>query len=1371
MEEKVGADDSAPGANGAITNAEQSSSRHAPTYIVGVGASAGGLEALEKLFANMPRYTGLAFVVVQHLSPDFKSLMNELLARRTEIPIDLVEDGMAVEADRIYLIPPKKEMIIAGGRLLLSDKGSSQDLSLPIDIFLRSLAQDAQEKAIGVILSGSGSDGSRGIRDIHESGGLVLCQDAETAKFDGMPKSARDTGAVDYVMPPEDMPRALLDHIQHPFGQNLADSLTAHPARTKGLSAIYRLLQEEFGLDFSHYKPNTVTRRIERRLQLNRATDLHEYAERIAENRDELDALYRDLLIGVTRFFRDESMFQLLESQVIPDLMRRAAGNEEFRVWVAGCATGEEAYSLAILLHEQSLRLGQRPRIKMFATDVHRGSLEFASHGLYEATALAGLSEERLNRCFVKEGSNYRVRPELRQYVVFAPHNVVKDAPFTKVDLISCRNLLIYLQPLAQKKVLSMFHFALRRGGVMVMGPSESPGVLADDFEGVDPHWRIYRKQRDLRLSTDVRLTNRAVGEPRHAAMAAPSSANKYSLSQIMNTYDALLEQFMPPSLLINERREVIHAFGGAGKYLRVKDGRPSLDLLDMVGSNLKMALTGALQRALRDDVLVVYNGLRLDTPDGEKTVRLSVRPVRSKSSSSPELLISFEAEEQRPLPVVSEETQVDVGQLSRDQLNALESELRYTKENLQATIEELETSNEELQATNEELTASNEELQSTNEELQSVNEELYTVNAEYQKKIAQLTELTNDMDNLLASTEVGTMFLDRELCIRRFTPKLAESFNLLPQDLGRPIDAFTSNLDHLTLQEDLVAVLASAQPIEREVRDRHGRWFLMRIMPYRGRSPVEGVVLTLIETTSVKTAQDALFQERHLLDSLMETVPDAIYFKDAKSRYIRINHAMADRLGISDPNLAAGKRARDFSSFEQVKNAEMEDEHVLRTGVGQEYKEERSHLRDGREGWCLTTRLLLRDRDGGVVGTFGVSRDITDRKRADDKIREGIKRRDQFLAMLSHELRNPLGAIVNAMTLLEWGKNGNASSGNASSKALGVIDRQTRHMARLLDDLLEVSRVTQNKIELRRSVIDLRTVAEDALRATQADFERHGLTLTTDVETTPLCVDADAARIQQICLNLLNNSAKYTPAGGKVAISLRREGEQAVFRVCDDGVGIAPEMLEGIFELFVQSDKTLDRAEGGMGVGLTLVRSLVEMHGGSVEARSDGPGCGSEFVVRLPLVGRDVEPVVRSDLARKPWPRGGRVVIVEDNPDSRETLQHLLELGGYRVITASSGREGVACIKRERPEIAIIDIGLPGMSGYDVARELRADGAAKSYLVALTGYGQPSDRFAALAAGFDEHLVKPLQPEQLERLLDTADEAKPAPAAEPSLA
>ncbi|MBL8744064.1 MAG: histidine kinase, partial [Myxococcales bacterium] len=459
--------------------------RAEPAYVVGIGASAGGLEALEQLFAEMPPATGLAFVVVQHLSPDFRSVMDELLARRTSIPVTLVEDGVAVEPDHIYLIPPKKEMIISGGRLLLSDKGTTAELVLPIDIFFRSLAQDAGARGIAIVLSGGGSDGSRGIRDVHEAGGLVICQDELSAAFDGMPRSARDTGIVDQVLAPREMPRAILAHVRKP--REIAESAAA----PRGIHAIYRLLQQSFGIDFSHYKPTTVLRRIDRRLHMGPSIDVDAYVDQLARDPAELDALYRDLLIGVTRFFRDEEAFELLERSVIPELLDRVKG-EEVRVWVPGCATGEEAYSLAILFHEALTERNDKRRLKVFATDVHPGSLEIAARGLYDADSIARVTPARLGRYFERLGRSAQVSAELRQLIVFARHNVTRDAPFTRVDLLSCRNLLIYLQPLAQKKVLGLFHFALKNQGVLFLGPSETPGAFVDDFEPINPHWRLY---------------------------------------------------------------------------------------------------------------------------------------------------------------------------------------------------------------------------------------------------------------------------------------------------------------------------------------------------------------------------------------------------------------------------------------------------------------------------------------------------------------------------------------------------------------------------------------------------------------------------------------------------------------------------------------------------------------------------------------------------------------------------------------------------------------------------------------------------------------------------------------------------------------
>jgi two-component system CheB/CheR fusion protein len=482
----------------------------APSYVVGIGASAGGLEPLSLFFDNLPRDTGMAFVIVQHLSPDFKSLMDELLARHTLLPIHLVEDGMTVEADHVYLIPAKKEMIVSGGRLLLSERERQQELTLPIDVFFRSLAQDYGNRAIAIVLSGGGSDGSRGIRHVHDAGGVVIAQDLETAQFDGMPKAAMETGVVDHVLRPEHMPRMLRERADR-GAVTRQDTASGDLARPKGLDGVYRVLEAEFGLDFNHYKPSTVTRRIERRLGLTQAHSVDEYLTRLKTERAELDALYRDLLIGVTKFFRDPEAFALLEHEILPEMLQREPRNAPLRLWVAGCATGEEAYSLAILLQDLMAMHGERP-IKIFATDVHRGSLEQATLGIYGQDAISNVSGERLARYFSQNGDTYQVVPELRQMVVFAQHNVISDAPFTRVDLITCRNLLIYLQPPAQQRVLSFFHFALSQGGVLFLGPSESLGPVADGFDTVDKHWQLYRKSAevDRRLAAGLRFLRRS---------------------------------------------------------------------------------------------------------------------------------------------------------------------------------------------------------------------------------------------------------------------------------------------------------------------------------------------------------------------------------------------------------------------------------------------------------------------------------------------------------------------------------------------------------------------------------------------------------------------------------------------------------------------------------------------------------------------------------------------------------------------------------------------------------------------------------------------------------------------------------------------
>lgn len=1311
-------------------------------WVVGVGASAGGLEALESFFANLPHDTGMAFVVIQHLSPDFKSVMDELLARHTGLPIHRVTDGMLVEPNAVYLIPPKKEMIISGGKLLLSDKDPQQGVTLPIDIFFRSLAQDVGHRSIGIVLSGTGSDGSRGICDIHSSGGLVIAQSEESSKFDGMPKSALETGIVDAVLPPAAMAAALLAHTKG----ELTEILAADKVTLVGLDAIFNLLRRDYGIDFSHYKRTTVTRRVQRRLQMSQVVDLDEYVERLRNDPSELNSLYKDLLIGVTKFFRDSDAFERLKTEVLPQLITHQRKDRELRVWVAGCATGEEAYSLAILIHEQIEALKLSLKVKIFATDVHPTSLETASSGVYSEASLSEVSPERMARYFKRDGAGYHVSSDLRQMIVFAPHNVIKDAPFTKLDLITCRNLLIYFEQLAQKKALSLFHFGLNTGGFLMLGPSESPGDLSDEFEVIEDHWKIYRKRRDRRFPTEVRLPL-SLGYLQHrggSGRAITPSVRTAPDATLIRVYDALLAEHAPPSLLINERRELVQSFGGGSKFLHFRDGRVTTDVLELVDAELRLALSTALQQAVAKQAAVVFKGVRVHHAGIDQVMKLTVKPLPDVHSDTDYLLISFEALE-LPKPADHQEgAELDMGRASQERLQTVEAELVYTKENLQATIEELETSNEELQATNEELVASNEELQSTNEELHSVNEELYTVNAEYQKKIAELTELTADMDNLLFSTDVGVIFLDRDLCIRKFTPRMSQTFHLLPQDVGRRIDSFAHGIDRPQLLDDVTQVLKTETRLETEVLDRSGNVYFLRILPYRSKGRIEGVVLTLIDISALSRAR----RELSLMSKVFHDGADPVIIEDLHGRILNVN-AEAERVhGWTHQELLHESIDLLIPPEELLRARELR---LRCRETGGVRNIETALMTKQREVFpVLLTLSLLTDHDGQPQALASMSKNITDRKRAEERANEAVRRRDQLLAMLSHELRNPLGAVLNATYVINLMKD----VAPMLSEATAVIQRQALQMARLLDDLLDVSRVTQGKIEMRREVLDVCTLVGDAVQAVRPVIDAHGHHLEVNVSPDPLYVEGDPSRLLQVLENLLNNSAKYTPAGGHLWLTLSQEADEAVIRVRDSGQGIPRDMLDAIFELFVQAENTLDRAAGGMGVGLTLVRTLVNLHGGRVSAQSAGLNKGSEFTVRLPLTVKRPEP-------REPSAPGPlraidtRIVIVEDNVDSRTMLEALLRLDGYQVAVAEDGQQGLDLILHQRPDMALIDIGLPGLDGYQIARRIRQElGHTEMRLIALTGYGRAEDRKAVREAGFDAHLVKPLKPEELARIL-----------------
>jgi two-component system CheB/CheR fusion protein len=815
---------------------------------VGIGASAGGLEALDAFFDHVPEHPGVAFVVVQHLSPDYKSMMAELLGKRTSLPVVQAENGQRVLPDHVYLIPPKKHLTIFQGQLILTEKDDRRlGVSFPIDIFLLSLAQDVGDRAIAVILSGTGSDGMRGVRAVKEAGGAVVAQQEDTARFDGMPRSAIATGLVDLILPPEDMPEQILSYARHPELQEIG--LTSDPSRQlDGLARILSLLRDSFSIDFSHYRSSTVHRRIERRLRINRLQTLDEYCRLLERSSTELGTLYKDLLIGVTSFFRDTDAFESIQTQVIPEIVSSAEPGAPIRAWVVGCSTGEEAYSLAMLFHEHMERTQTAIDVKIFATDVDKESIEIAAAGSFPESIAADLPTERLNRFFLKRDDRYHVVRQIREMVIFAHQNILRDPPFTRINLISCRNLLIYFEPEVQQRVLSLFAFGLREGGYLLLGSSETVGELKDEFKRADERGKIYRRTNVTATAPASGFNLQRSGDPLRTQIVGHMPTRGHQPTRTDDTLlQTITEEYVPPGLAINESGEPIHIFGDVSRYLAIPPGRAVFNVQKMAHPDISVILSTAISKVRKDGRPVLYEGLKMRDGDERTQLSLRVRRLPGRSEDPRGYLIFFE-EEGPPPSETGGEPEESLDYRSEQRIKDLEQELQFTRESLQATIEELETSNEELQSTNEELIASNEELQSTNEELQSVNEELYTLNTEYQSKIQELAEINNDLDNLLEHTRIATLFLDRNLRIRKYTKSAIKLLKLVQHDVGRSIRDLSLGIACADLIERVGSVLETGEPQEEKVHAEDGALLQMRVLPYRTHSgAVDGVLLSFV--------------------------------------------------------------------------------------------------------------------------------------------------------------------------------------------------------------------------------------------------------------------------------------------------------------------------------------------------------------------------------------------------------------------------------------------------------------------------------------------------------------------------------------------
>ena len=945
--------------------------------VVGIGASAGGLEALGKFFSNMPSDSGMAFVIIMHFDPAAKSLMAEILKRYTKMEVFQVEEGMKVEPNHVYIIPPNKDMAILRGILHLLESVVRQGIRHPIDFFFRSLADDKREKAICIILSGTGTEGTLGLKAVKGENGMIMVQDVKSAAYDGMPVSAIATGLVDYILPPEKMPQQLLKYVKQ-FSIQVARKPDNVIDTNNSQQKIIILIRDQTGHDFSHYKQSTIVRRIERRMNIHQIDNSNDYVRYLRENPHEIETLYKDLLIGVTNFFRDPQAFEVLKKE-ISDLFKN---KNAVRVWVPACSTGEEAYSIAMVCKEYMDETKNDLKVQVFATDVDKTAIEIARAGVYPDSIAVDVSHERLQRFFTKNPDTYGIKKEIREMVIFSPQNIIKDPPFSRLDMVSCRNLLIYLGPELQKKILRLFYYSLNQDGILFLGNSETIGELTDLFSVLDRKWKFFKRKglAALPLMGDfIHIAPREINEIKETFDPKPRGIGEL-------TEKILLESYVPSCVIINEIGDILYIHGKTGKYLEPAPGRASFNILEMAREGLKLELNAAIRKVITRKKDIVFKDLYVKTNGDVQKVNLVVKPIVKPESMKGLIMVIFE--DVRSLEPSRPAKKTHTSKHINEHVSELEQELKSTKENLQATIEEFETSNEELKSSNEEIQSSNEELQSANEELeaskeelQSINEELMTLNAEHQVKIEEFSTVINDMNNLLASTEIATIFLDNDLHIKGFTPAVTKIINLIKTDIGRPISDIVSNLEYENMVKDVKIVLDTLVFQEKEIKNLKNLWYLMRILPYRTtENIIDGAVITFIDITRRKQMEQMERDARIYADGVVDTVRESLIILDKDLRVLSANQSFYKTFQVSRED-TENKFIYEIGNhqWDIPKLREFLEEIILRDSVFNDFEVDYEFLRLGYKRMMLNARRIYQEGKGKEMILLAIE-DITER-------------------------------------------------------------------------------------------------------------------------------------------------------------------------------------------------------------------------------------------------------------------------------------------------------------------------------------------------------------------------------------------------------
>lgn len=1349
----------------------------APFPIVGVGASAGGMEAFSELLRHIPAGTGLAFVLIQHLDPTHPSFLSEALARATPFPVHEIRDGMRVEPDHVYVIPSNADVGILQGTLaLLPRPTDGRKPHLPIDFFFRALSADLGSQAIGVVLSGTGSDGAEGLRAIKAADGVTFAQDPASAKFSGMPEASVRTGALDFCLPIPELAKELTRIAHHPFLRRSHEEELATPEADSELKKVLLLIRNTVGIDFSEYKLASIRRRLARRMALRRLTTLEEYVRLLRDERSEVQALFEDILIHVTSFFRDGAAFEKLKEHAFPEILKRKREGGVIRIWSAGCSSGEEAYSLLIALLEF---LAQEDAsdvpVQLFGTDISEQAIEKARAGFYPDAALREMSADRLARFFTKvEGGGYRISKSVRERCAFVKHDLAADPPFSKLDVVCCRNVLIYFGQELQKRVLASFHFALNEPGFLLLGHAENIAEGTNLFQLVDKEDKIFARTA---VKSTLRLAPTRDAVPIAPPMVEPRLPSAPDL--VRRAEGVLLDQYAPPGVIVNGHMEILHFRGRTGPYLEPAPGQPHHDLLKMARKGLVADLRIGISQARKGKAPVRRSGVRVEQDGAARVCDVVVIPVSSPPESREDVFAILFEEPARPEGPQSERRHArkppprdDEAGLSPPQLAKLEDELKTTKEYLQSIIEEHQRANEELQSANEELLSSNEELQSLNEELQtakeelqSTNEELSTLNEEMQTRNTELNTVNSDLFNILASVEVPIVIVDGARRIRRFTPKARPILNLLPTDVGRPIDDIRPTLAIEHLDRKIAEVIDSVTPHEEEVLGKDGRWYRLQIRPYTTVDKrIDGAVLSVVDIDVLKRALGAAEWARDYAKATVEAVQVPLVVFNEKLEVVSANGAFEEHYGL--PRQAVVGR-----TLHELMNGAL-DTAALRPAL-ERIRDGGESLRGlelecdlprlGRRALSLSARAVATP-EPGLLLLLAVE-DVTDRKRieaeranlllatkmAQASAEEANRTKDLFLATLSHELRTPLASLLLSAQLLRKGKLDEERLRSVGER----IERATKTQAQLIDDLLDISRITTGKLKMELQAVNLSSIVQAAVDAIGPTAEKKQLEMEVQLAESLPPLLGDPARLQQVFSNLLANAVKFTPEGGRVTVIVDTVDSRGRVRVTDTGIGLEPDFLPHVFNRFSQEERGRTRTHGGMGLGLAIVRYLVEAHGGAVQAESAGKGQGSTFTVTLPLMkGTEVRlPGDGTEHQGVGSIAGVRILIVEDDPGTREALAEMLQLGGAEVRSAGSAATAMEVFERFQPQLLVCDIAMPEEDGYLLLRRIRALGSERGGDVpalALTALAGPEDRRRALAAGFQLHLAKPVDIDRL---------------------